>query len=158
MADLRGFDATEVEPNAPRDPLPEGRYLCVIVNSEMKPTKSGSGQFLELELEVIDGPHKGRRVWDRLNLQNPNETAVRIAQGTLSAICRAVGVLRPNDSCELHNLPLEVVVKCKKREDKPDEWTNEIRGYEKRGSSAASAPSAKPVAAGAAPSTPPWKR
>ena len=155
MANLSGFDANVVEPNAPRDPLPEGRYLCVIVDSEMKATKNQNGEYLELEMEVIDGQHKGRKLWDRLNLNNPNETAVRIAQGTLSAICRAVGVMRPNDSVELHGIPLEVVVKCKKRADTGD-MTNEVAGYEKRGSAAVSAP--KPQAVGAGASTPPWKR
>ena len=33
-------------------------------------------------------------------------TAVKIARAELSAICRAVGVMAPNDSVELHDLPL----------------------------------------------------
>lgn len=156
MANLSGFDASTVEPNVGFEPLPDGRYLCVIAASEMKPTKAGSGEYLELQLEVIDGPHKGRKVFDRLNLRNPNDQAVAIAQGTLSAICRAVGVLRPNDSVELHNVPLLVTVKLKRREDKPDEFSNEVKAYEPRGAAATKA--AAPAAAAAAGSAPPWKR
>ena len=33
---------------------------------------------------------------------------VKIARGELSAICRAVGVMQPRDSVELHNVPLEI--------------------------------------------------
>ena len=33
---------------------------------------------------------------------------MKIAHGELSAICRAVGVMQPKDSIELHNLPLLV--------------------------------------------------
>ena len=71
MADLRGFDANTVEPNDSFDPLPNGDYLCIITASEMKPTKAGNGAFLELELQVLDGPHQGRKLWDRLNVRRP---------------------------------------------------------------------------------------
>ena len=54
---------------------------------------------------------KGRNLWARLNLDNPNEIAVKIARAELSALCRAVGVLEPKDSVELHNLPLVISVK-----------------------------------------------
>lgn len=156
MADLRGFDANTVEPNESFDPLPRGDYLCVIVASEMKPTRSGNGAFLELEFEVIDGPHKGRKLWDRLNLNNANETAVKIAKGTLSAICRAVGVLQPTDSCELHDRPLVCKVRVEKRID-VDDFTNVIKGYRPR-SAAGSAPPAANRASTPPSSAPPWKR
>jgi hypothetical protein len=152
MADLRGFDANTVEPAGDFDPIPAGKYLAVITESEMKPTKAGTGNYLQLTFQVIDGPYANRLLWARLNLDNPNDTARKIAQGELSAICRAVGVLAPNDSLELHNLPLLIHVRCKKRSD-TGEITNEVKGYSKKESPAApsnNAPAAK--------TTPPWKR
>ena len=157
MANLSGFDANRVEPSADYDPLPAGKYLAVITESEMKPTKAGTGQYLQLTFEILDGQFKGRKVWARLNLANSNEMTVKIAQAELSAICRAVGVLAPNDSVELHNLPLVITVKCKKRDDTGD-VTNEIKGYAKK---EAPQPPAPAVGASSAPSangTPPWKR
>ena len=162
------FDATTVEPNDTFDPLLNGDYLCIISTSEMKPTKAGDGAYLELGLEVIEGPFQGRKLWDRLNLNNPNETAVKIAKGTLSAICRAVGVLKPTDSCELHDIPLVVKVSCRKRDD-TDEMTNDVKGYKKRdavmstppASPAGTLPSGTQPPAGSAQSAhgePPWKR
>jgi hypothetical protein len=100
----------------------------MITESEMKPTKSGDGRYLQLTFQILEGPYKNRFVWARLNLHNANATAVQIARSELSAICRAVGVLAPKDSCELHNLPVTVHVRCKKRVD-TDEVVNEIRGY-----------------------------
>lgn len=44
---------------------------------------------------------------------------VKIARGELSAVCRAVGVMAPKDSVELHNIPLEINVGLKKRDDNP---------------------------------------
>lgn len=158
MADLRGFDAQTVEPNDSFGPIPNGDYLCIITTSEMKPTKAGDGAYLELELQVIEGPYQGRKLWDRLNLNNANETTVKIAKGTLSAICRAVGVLQPTDSCELHDLPLVAKVACRKRDD-TEELTNVIKSYKKRDAVAAvPASSPAPAKAAATSSTPPWKR
>lgn len=151
MANLRGFDANTVEPVSGFDPIPAGKYLAVIADSQMKLTKSGNGSYLELAFQIIEGPYMNRMVWARLNLDNPSEPARKIAQSELSAICRAVGVLAPNDSVELHNLPLVIHVRCKKRSD-TGELANEIKGYSPR-----ETPSSHNVAA-ATSNTPPWKR
>jgi hypothetical protein len=139
-----------VEPTTEFDPVPAGKYLAVITASEMKATKAGKGSFLEIQFQIIEGEYANRNVWARLNLDNPNATAVQIARGQLSAICRAVGVMTPKDSCELHNLPLVIDVKCKKRED-TGEMTNEVKGFSKKEAPAAPA---RPASA----STPPWAR
>jgi hypothetical protein len=152
MANLNGFNANDVEPTATFEPLPAGKYLATITASEMKPTKKGDGSYLQLEFTVVDGDCKGRKVWDRLCINHPNELTQKIARGNLSAICRAVGVMQPRDSVELHNLPLVVTVKCKKREDTGD-VTNEVKGYAKR-ESAAGQPQQAPVND----QTPPWAR
>lgn len=152
MADLRGFDANTVEPNGDFEPIPAGKYLAVITESELKPTKAGTGHYLQLTFQVIEGPYQNRLLWARLNIDNANAQARKIAQGELSAICRAVGVLAPNDSVELHNLPLVVHVRCKKRTD-TGEIVNEVKGYSKKDS-----PPSPAAAAPAANSTPPWKR
>ncbi len=152
MADLRGFDANQVEPTTDFEPIPAGKYVAVIADTEMKPTKAGTGEYLQLTLQVTEGDYKNRRLWARLNLDNPNATAVQIAQAELSAICRAVGVLAPNDSKELHDLPLIIHVRCKRRND-TGELTNEVKGY-----SAKDSPSQTPSTSGATNSTPPWQR
>jgi hypothetical protein len=132
MANLNGFNANNVDPNTPLEAIPEGKYIAQIVESGWKPNKAGTGRYLELKFEVVEGEYKGRNLWDRLNLEHPNSTAVQIAQGDLSAICRAVNVMQPKDSVEMHNIPLALTVKVKKREDN-GELANEIKGYESRG-------------------------
>ncbi len=130
MADLNGFDASQVEP-ASFEPIPAGKYVAVITDSAMKPTKSGTGEYLECKFQIIEGEHRGRLLWSRLNLRNPSNQAQEIARQELSAICRAVEVMKPRDSVDLHNLPLVISVKLKKRDDN-GELTNEISGYFKR--------------------------
>ena len=150
MVSLGNFNANEVEPNTDFDPIPAGKYLAIISDSEMKPTKSGNGSYLELSFQIIEGEHQNRLLWARLNLDNPNQTAVQIARGELSSICRAVGLMTPKDSAELHNLPLVINVKCKKRED-TGEITNEIKGYARR-------EAANIQTQATANNDPPWKR
>jgi len=152
MANLGNFNANEVEPTTSFDPIPAGKYVAAITESEMKATKTGNGSYLQLTFTLLEGEYKNRILWARLNLNNPNATAVKIARSELSAICHAVGVMQPKDSVELHNLPLVITVKLKKRED-TGELTNEIKGYAKK-ETAAGQPQQAPVAD----STPPWKR
>ncbi len=154
MANLNGFNANDVEPNTAFEPIPAGKYLAAITASETKQTRNGDGSYLELTLSILEGDFKGRVLWARLNLDNPNATAVKIARGDLSAICRAVNVMQPKDSTDLHNLPLVVNVKLKKRADN-DELTNEIKGFEpKQSPETSNTTSQKPVSDGPAP----WKR
>jgi hypothetical protein len=128
MAKLN-FDATNVDPSKAYEVLPEGKYLAAIKGSEMKKTKTGNGEMLVFTWTVLEGPHKGAQLWQRLNIDNPNKTAVKIAEAELSAVCHATGVMRPRDTVQLHDLPCTLIVKCKKREDN-GELTNEIKGVE----------------------------
>ena len=135
MADLRGFNANQVEPYA-IDCVPAGTYVAVITESEMKPNRRGTGHYLELKFQIIEGPYRGRYLWTRLNLDHPNATVVQLARAELSSVCRAVGVLAPSDSAELHNLPLMIRVRCETRPDN-GATINRITGYSKRQASQA---------------------
>ena len=160
MASLNmNFDASTVQPTSSYDPLPNGEYLVVATASDMKPTKSG-GQYLELELEILDGNFKGRKLWDRINLVNSNPKTVEIAQRQLSSLCYATGVMTVTDSSQLHNLPVVATVKYREPQNGYDA-SNEIRGYKKANSQAtpqAPQQQAAPVTNKAAGATPPWGR
>jgi len=125
---ILNFNAASVSPNTARDVLPPGWYNVTITASVEKPTKAADGSYLELEMTILDGPQKGRKLWDRLNLQNRNEKAVEIAYGTLSAICHAVGVIQLTDSHQLHGIPLQARVKVRPAEGSYSE-ANEVSGY-----------------------------
>ncbi len=147
---LSGFDANIVEPSAPREVIAPGKYKAVITKSEERPTKAQTGSMLVLTCQIIEGQHNGVTLMDRLNLNNPNKTTEEIAQRTLSAICRAVGVMMPNESSDLHDKPLMITVKIKPAEGNY-QASNEIAGYEPCEGGA-------PAAAPAAAATPPWKK
>jgi hypothetical protein len=158
MAELSGFDARTQKPMDSFDAIPAGEYNAIAVESEFKPTKAGTGKLLQFVFQIIDGEYKDRKLWARLNLVNPNSTAVDLAQRELGEFCRAVGVPTPRDSAELHNKPVTLKVGIEKRKDTGED-SNRIKGYLPIGTKAAApAPAAPASAPATAPSTPPWRR
>ncbi|MEI7601184.1 MAG: DUF669 domain-containing protein [Aestuariivirga sp.] len=107
------FDASGIEPTTGYDVLPAGKYTVQIVESEMRVTSNGMGQFLWLMMDILEGSYKGRKVFDQLNLVNQNPTTVEIAQRALSAICHATGRMQVTDSEELHLIPMTIQVTVK---------------------------------------------
>jgi len=157
---LDGFNAEEIEPRQSFDLLPAGKYRVVISESEEKQTKKGDGSYLSLTMTVLDGEHEGRKLFDRLNLNNPNDVAAGIARQTLSAICRAVGVMKPDSSSDLHDIPLVAVVKIVPPKDNY-EAKNEVKGYESAGAGSpagATVPEAKRYLVPALANAPPWSK
>ncbi len=147
------FDANSVEPSN-FDVFPAGKYLAQIVSSEMRPTKDGRGQYLFLELDILEGQFAGRKLFDRLNLVNDNPDTVDIATRTLSSICRATGQMQVKDSEQLHLIPLIADVRVRPPKGQYGE-SNSIR-YLPRNAAAAPATRAPAAYASApAPATAP---
>ena len=152
MANLNGFDANSVETvERNYDPIPAGKYMAIIRDSQENPSKQGN-IYLSLEFEVLDGPYRGRKVWVNLNLNHPDPDVVKFARAELADICKAVGVHKPADSVQLHNLPMVITVKQINRKDN-GELQNRIRGYSRK-----EAASGQSQQAPAASTTPPWRR
>jgi hypothetical protein len=153
------FNASNVEPSTPMDVLPKGKYLCMAIASELKPTKNGTGEYLQITFEVLDGSAKGRKIFERLNIRNSNKTAEDIAQRALSALCHAVGVIELEDSDQLHNIPVMIDLDI---DPAKGEYSaqNRVKGYSAAGGqTSAPAPAARPAAAApAAGGAPVWKR
>ena len=129
MASLgKTFDATTVEPREAMEALPLGDYHGQIVASEWKDVAAPkTGRYLEFQLDVLSGPMAGRKAWDRLNLDNPSQQAVEMAERTLSAICHATGVMNVTDTDQLHFKPL--IFKMGPRKDQPQQ--TEVKGYKR---------------------------
>lgn len=107
MAELN-FNASEVPEDEGFEIIPAGTYTAQIIQSEFKENKAKTGSYLELRVQLLDEPYTGRLIFERLNLMNPNPTAVKIANRTLADICEAVGVLEVEDSEELHGIEFNI--------------------------------------------------
>jgi hypothetical protein len=145
MAQLN-FDASQVAPDAGvLEAIPAGWYNAAIDQSELKPTKDGSGAYLELRFNVIDGQFVNRKVFSRLNIRNGNPVAQEIAYKQLSAIAHAVGILQIADSSMLHNRPLKIKVKVRAASG-DYEASNEINAFKNINEQVEQAHAAAPAA------------
>lgn len=141
MAQLQ-FNAAAVEPTEEFKPVPAGEYNLMVEKVELKPTKSGTGSYLALQLKVHGGKYNKRVVFDMITYTNPNPQAVEIGHRKLSALCRAAGIIQLTSTDQLINRV--VAGKVGIREDKTGQYDpqNEIKVYK----SAAAA--TQPVGAG----------
>ena len=121
------FDVSTYE--APKrtsfEPLPPGDYNAMISNSEMKTTKAGTGEYLELTIQIVDGAHSGRRIWENLNVKNANKVAEEIARSQLNGIKAACNIEKLESSEQLHDIPFVLSLDIDRREP----TRNKVMGY-----------------------------
>lgn len=98
-------------------PIPVGEYLACCVSEERKPNSAGTGEYLELVFEILEGEHKGRQIREWLNLWHPADRTVAIANQTLAKICRAIGLDYVSDAKQLLKVPMIVKTKLVESKD-----------------------------------------
>lgn len=124
------FDASQHAP-MDNDPIPEGWYNFIIDESGAAPTKDGNPNHLRLNLRasVIDGPHKGRKVFIGLNIRHTNIQTMEIANRELSSIAAAVKLPYIQDTQQIHNIPFKGRVKITKDSNGVYDDRAEIKSY-----------------------------
>lgn len=126
------FNTDGVDTSSPFDPLPPGEYQVVVTEEMEKETRARTGSFLSLTLQVQEPEqYRGRLLWDNLNINNPNATAVEIARRQLLQLVQACGLERDGlgESSELLNIPVNAIVRL----DKNDPTRNVVKGYKRAG-------------------------
>jgi len=109
---ILNFDATQVAPDQGQlDPIPAAWYNVAFDESDLAPTKDGTGTILKMSCRVLDGQFVGRKLYTNFNIRNSSAQAQEIAYKQLSALAHAVNVLNVQDSSQLHAIPLKVRVK-----------------------------------------------
>lgn len=122
------FDATTVNTDDQFDVIPPGDYLVQVVQSDLRATKKGDGQYIWLELDILDGQYSGRKLWDNVNIINPNAKAQEIGQKILAQICKATGLAAVTDSEQFHFKPMIAKVKVQPATDQYDA-SNQVKAY-----------------------------
>ena len=115
MGDLQFLNLSldeEVQGGNDFSPFPAGDYNLLIEEAEIKRTKNGEGQYLALRLQVLDGPHKGRLLFDRITIQHSNDKAVEIGRKALIVLSRAIGQA-VSESAQLLNKTCRAKVKIR---------------------------------------------
>ena len=107
------FTAATIEPQTDFEVMPPNKYAALIEKAEVKQTKAGNGHYIELTMSVLEAPYKGRKLWDRLNIDNPNTQTVEIAMRVLSALRGSIGLQTITNTDQLVNQVIVAHVKVK---------------------------------------------
>ena len=151
------FDASDIETSSSFDPMPAGNYNVIITESEVKDTKNGTGQYISLKMCVFDGDFENRIIFSNINFKNASETAQKIGKQQLASLCKAVGVLTPKDSSDLHDLPLVVKVSIRQAQNGYDAQ-NEVKAFLKYGDSPVTQVPVAPPIAKSVKTKKPWEK
>jgi hypothetical protein len=91
MAGIK-IDFSEVESSF--EPLPEGRYECIVETVEVRESKSSDNDYLNWEMKVTEGEHADRRLWMITSL---SEKALFRVKDTFLAL----GVIEEDDEVDV---------------------------------------------------------
>jgi hypothetical protein len=91
MAGIK-IDFSEVESSF--EPIPEGRYECIVETVEVRESKSSDNDYLNWEMKVTEGEHADRRLWMITSL---SEKALFRLKDTFLAL----GVIEEDDEVDI---------------------------------------------------------
>lgn len=149
------------------DLVPEGWYTATITKADINPTKSGTGQKLDMRYDITGPTHEGRVIFGTINIRNQSVKAEEIGRQQLGEVLRAIGLGTIQDSDQLigNVLGIRVKIKHATEADKAAGYSdsrNEIGGFKSvAGAAPLSAPAfASAPAPAAAPEgvKPPWAK
>ena len=97
------------------EPLPEGEYTVKVDSTDLKPTRSGTGQYINVELVVLGPKYQGRKLFTRYNIINDSMEAMRIGRQQIKSLMTASGMTQEqinqfNDTDQLLGLTCNVLV------------------------------------------------
>jgi hypothetical protein len=140
------FDATNIDPTNKFDLVPAGHYVAEIEDAELKDTKKGTGQYINLKFNIIDGPFNGRKVFHRINVINQNPDAESIGQQQLSQLCHAINHLKLRSERDLIGRTCRIKVTISPGTNGYDDQ-NDIKAFEALPGNSAPKPPAQQAAA-----------
>jgi hypothetical protein len=127
MAQLETSYSADELPKSNFDPVPAGRYECLVHSASVENTKSG-GQMLKYRLDIIGPTCEGRVVFGTVTLKNANPKAVEIGKQQLGDLIRAAGIARLQDTDQLVGCRVLARIGIEKSEEYGDR--NKINGVQ----------------------------
>ena len=109
------LDFSNVKDSQTFAPIPAGTYNVCVDEAEVRPTKKGDGEFVNVKLRVIDGPQANRFLFQNFNIKNPNPQAVEIGMQQLKSLMKCSGMkeMKLTSVLDLVGLMCQAVVKIK---------------------------------------------
>lgn len=137
------------------EPLPEGWYTAAISGAEIKTTKAGNGQYINVKYTIIGPTHQGRVVFGMINIKNPNTQAEEIGRQQLGEIMRAIGLAKVSDTDQLIGGNLSIKLKITPANGNYDA-SNSVYGFKASGNGIALAPKETSIPPADGKAQPPW--
>ena len=112
--------------------IPKGEYVAEITRSEIKDfhwQNSGAvGKSLSLMFRIIEGEYAGRVVWDNPQLSNSEyDSFVKDGHKRLAQIAAACSITSLNDSTQVHDIPMTIVLAVEVSKDERYDDKNIIK-------------------------------
>lgn len=85
------LDLTDVKELPKFELIPDGTYLFEIDEAEIKPTKSGEGEYLKIRLTCLTKGFEKKKCWEIFNIHNKSEKAQNIGRSQLKSMLTAAG-------------------------------------------------------------------
>jgi hypothetical protein len=144
-------DAEELNSNDfDRTPLPEGKYIVEILDSDYRDTKTGNGSYVMVEFGVLDPQFTGRKLWANYNIVHSNEKAQEIGQQQFAKLClAALGKPSCTDTDELIGRQVALGVGFEKNDPSRNrvKWSEPVQQTTSAPAPRVAAPAPAPAAA-----------
>ena len=133
-------------------PIPAGTYTCRIAKAEHGSNKAQTGTQLYTQLEVVEGPHKGRRIqtWFKTSTKLKDADMVEWVEkdkNFMATFFKAALGRRPKQFRDLNEQFLKVRVGVKR-----DNSGNQVKGFAPLGNNVPAVPSTPQAGAPVPPS------
>lgn len=94
-------------------PVPAGKYVCEVVESEVKVNSKNTGKICKVRAKIAEGEFKGKSLFMSFNVSHESAKAQQIGKGQFKALCKACGIISGEieDSSELHGRKFGASVK-----------------------------------------------
>lgn len=146
--------------------IPAGVYDATITKADLKPTKTGGGQYIAMRCDITGPTHQGRVIFSNINIKNASTAAENIGRQQLGEIMRAIGLSKVTDTDQLvgGNVKIKISIRPSRTDEKTGaiyESSNEIKAFS---SSSGSVPAFKSPQTTDAPASnpakaaPPWAK
>lgn len=116
------------------EPIPAGWYDVTVTGAELKDTKAGDGQYINVQYTVLGPEQQGRVLFGLINIRNASTKAQEIGLSNLNALMAAIGLEKVQDTDQLIGHDCQVKVKIKSavlNDDKSEKYPagNDISGW-----------------------------
>jgi len=146
------FNVSDVpaEDNSKFAPIPAGRYRLVVLESDINLTRKAKeandpsvGQYVKVKLQVADGSHQNRVLWQNFNVVNSNPKATEIGKAQFANLVSSCGLESIQDTSQLCGKVISGEVKVSK--DTGYGEGNEVKRFYPAGPASAPASSPEPT-------------